>query len=139
MGIGTKDRVVAMKIAFLNAIKEFEGVHFDKEIEKTPARTSVFVGNRKKRWMQIDVGSKRLSIAMDHAIGDFSFEDIEELEKALEQNNVKDSVKLKLDGDKWDAVNVAFFENQPFDFEQLVFRDFLEKHYRSHKKISRNY
>lgn len=60
-------------------------------------RYSPFVPNNKrnKRWMQLDANPQYLSIAMDHAVGDITLDDLKNLELGDGLNGSSNAIQLQ--------------------------------------------
>ena len=122
-----------LREAFVEVLKrEFPEIRVKKSTLKSgKVRYSPFVPNHKKnkRWMQLDANPQYLSIAMDHAVGDITMDDLKLLGLGDGLNGSSNAIQLQKDND---AVNSSIFINEPFDFTKDVFITFIHKHYASY-------
>lgn len=93
-------------------------------------RVSPYVLNEydDKRWMQIDLGVKRVSIVMDHFEGEISEYDVRETGIPYGLNNKNTRIELHNNN----AVKLSIFINEPIDFNDKKFNYFLRKHFNSY-------
>lgn len=118
----------------LDCINKFDRVVI-KSSSRNPNRRNVYVGQARKRWMQIDIRETNINICMDHAHGDLTKEDVLITGVPNERSKGKSGFDFKVDSNNFDAVHFTFYESDPFDFDSKEFLDFLEKHYRSYLKL----
>ena len=84
-----------------------------------------------KRWMQIDIKEKYLSIVMDHRLGDIDRNDFTALGL---QNSLRGRLS-RIDLNKnQDNVTMAIYPDTPFEFYTPEFVAFLHKHYASYER-----
>ncbi len=118
---------------FLNLLKdEFPSVRFKTlEMKTGKIRVSPYIpnGTRDKRWMQIDISAKILSIVMDHTYGDILQSDLPILSELSTVSLRKTRIQLNKNED---AVDLSVFKDEVIDFADGVFVSFLGKHFKSY-------
>ncbi len=119
--------------------KEFPSIELkEKSLKSGGVRISAYVPNkrRNKRWMQLDANPEYLSIAMDHCAGDIKKEDLINLNLNYGLNGDCSSIQIQKNDD---AVNISIFTNEPYDFSNQAFLDFLHKHQQSYLRLVEYY
>ena len=83
--------------------------------------------------MQLDANPQYMSIAMDHAGGDITLDDLKNLELGDGLNGSSNAIQLQKNND---AVNISIFIDEPFDFTKEAFIAFLHNYYTSYLKLT---
>lgn len=114
-------------------MNEFHNVKVDVS-ERNPNRLNIYVLPATKRWIKVDLKSESLSISLDHLEDEINLSDVLATNVTYAHQKGRSGVKVTPSEESFDAVHFTFHKNDPYDFNNAVFKAFLEKHYRAYLK-----